>query len=117
MQSDGTFDVSVDPSVGHDEDAQFTVKLQAPNAELNIWLTRADARVILAGIPGGLGVRALAAGTSAGAQVHWALTDSGELGIVVGHDDETWDFGVTLSPATHSALIEELKSALGVRTI
>jgi hypothetical protein len=112
MQANDTFDVSIELPGSAGEHAQFAVKLQAPNAELNIWLTRADARSILAGIPSGLGVRALSAGTSAGAQLHWALGDSGELYILAGHDDETWDFSVTLSPANYSALIEEIKSAL-----
>ncbi|XGV95718.1 MAG: hypothetical protein ACAF41_23620 [Leptolyngbya sp. BL-A-14] len=88
----------------------LSVKLQSNAAELNIWLKFSDVAAILSGIPGGDGVHALAAGTSANAQAFWALGGSGELFIVVGHDDETWDFGVTLSPRSRDELLRELEA-------
>ena len=84
------------------------VKLQCAVAELNIALNFAEVAAVLSGIPKGAGVRALKAGVSADAAVFWALGDNDELFIAVGHDDETWDFGITLTASNCQGLLKEL---------
>jgi len=108
MQPHANFEVSLDDDGGVSREP-VAVKLQSDAAELNIWLTFSDIDAILRGIPSGQGVRALAAGTAAEAQAFWALEPDGQLSIVVGHDDETWDFGVTLSPGTRDSLLKALQ--------
>ena len=84
------------------------VKLQSASSEINVELSFADVAAILSGIPSGHNVRALKAGVSAGEAASWALGDKGELLILVGHDDETWDFGVFLPPTSRDGLLKQL---------
>lgn len=48
--------------------------------------------------------RSLAVGTSAGASVFWASSE-GEVTILVGHDDETWDIAVTVPLAVVDEIV------------
>jgi hypothetical protein len=107
MQAQSEFDISVDD---YDEvvSEPLGLKLQSADAELNVRLSLADVAAILAGIPNGPNAHALEAGTSAGASVFWALGEHGELFIVAGRDDQTWDFGVTLTALDRERLLKEL---------
>lgn len=42
--------------------------------------------------------RSLRIGTSAGAPVHWVISDD-QVMILIGHDDETWDIAVAVPVA------------------
>lgn len=50
------------------------------------------------------------AGTSAGASVFWAAGEPGYIAIMVGHDDETWDFSVTVPIGAFAVALCEAKS-------
>ena len=88
-------------------DGRVAVKLQSPAWELNLRATPGELAA-LSGIRSAdwASRRCLHVGESAGSRVHWAA--DGEIAtIMVGHDDETWDFAVTLPVAT----VEEIAAA------
>lgn len=80
--------------------SEVAVKLQTETWELNIRAPAADL-VRLRGIEDAAweARRSLAVGTCADASVYWAMSE-GQVMILVGHDDETWDFAVTVPLAT-----------------
>jgi|SRR3954470_208355 hypothetical protein len=85
-----------------------TISIAADLWELNIWLTNDDIAALKARRPGSWADRkSLRSGTSAGASVFWSI-DDGQLTIVVGEDDETWDFALTLPESTLTAVLEDL---------
>ena len=92
----------------NDVDNPGVVKLQAETWELNIWATT-DELWKLADIEktDWDKRRALQVGTSAKAPVWWNERD-GTVDILVGHDDVTWDFGVTVPLSTVHNLLAEL---------
>lgn len=87
--ADVTFDV--EPGTG-----QTVIKLQTDTWELNIRGQLPDF-VRLAQIRDADwdARRSLAIGTCAGAPVYWA-SSGGNVAILVGQDDETWDIAVTI---------------------
>ncbi len=84
------------------------VKLQGGTWELNIWATTDElwklADIEKTDLAQG---RTLRVGTSAHAPVWWNELD-GTVYISVGHDDVTWDFGVTVPLATVRQILAEL---------
>jgi hypothetical protein len=84
------------------------VKLQGETWELNIWATT-DELWTLAGIEktDWAQRRTLKVGTCAGAPVCWDELD-GMVNILVGHDAETWDMGVTIPLGTIHQILAEL---------
>jgi hypothetical protein len=96
----------VDVTLQRSGDSLLMVKLQSATWEVNI---RASAEDLgrLADIRDADWEtrRSLRVGTSAGAPVHWAMSDDQAV-ILIGHDDETWDIAVTV-PVT---AVEEIAS-------
>jgi hypothetical protein len=84
------------------------VKLQGETWELNIRAATSELRE-LAGIEktDWDQRRTLKVGTCAGAPVWWSERD-GTVDILVGHDAETWDMGVTIPLGTVHELLDEL---------
>ena len=84
------------------------VKLQGDTWELNVWATT-DELWKLADIEktDWDQRRTLQVGRSAKAPVWWSERD-GTVYILVGHDDMTWDFGVTVPLSTVHNLLAEL---------
>ncbi len=97
--------VSIDHSA--DDPAVVYVKIQTSPWELNVkaHLSELDRlrRVRDLTVPGG---RALQLGESAGAPVHWAVTDSSIL-VLIGRDDITWDIGLVMPFEMIDRLIAE----------
>jgi hypothetical protein len=86
--------------------------LQAGAWELNIHLERGELlRLSQVRQAGWLGRKSLQLGQAAGSSVFWS-TDDSTLSILVGHDDETWDFGVMLPLAVLDEILEEVARAL-----
>lgn len=76
---------------------------------MNIWLTANE----LASVPSVRAARwderqSIQLGRCAGAPTFWSCED-GNLSILVGDDDECWDFGVTLPVEIIDDVIEEIK--------
>jgi hypothetical protein len=100
--------VNVTVEARNDVDNPGVVKLQGETWELNIWATT-DELWKLADIEKTDWVqrRTLQIGTCAHAPVWWNELD-GTVFIAIGHDDVTWDFGVTVPLSTVHNLIAEL---------
>ena len=112
MNDPRDFDVDATVATGANGEDVVLLKLASPTSELNVWLTLAEAALLIAGIPIGRSVPALLAGTSADAPVHWMQGEDRRLYIVVGEDDECWDFGVTLSEPSYNSVLIEVKKCL-----
>lgn len=100
--------VNVTVEARNDADNPGVVKLQGEAWELNVWATT-DELWKLAGIEktDWDQRRTLQVGACAGAPVWWSERD-GTVSILVGHDDETWDMGVTVPLETVHELLSEL---------
>ncbi|MGE0709692.1 MAG: hypothetical protein AB7N76_24255 [Planctomycetota bacterium] len=94
-----------------DGGAGFSVKIQAPALEINIWASSTEWER-LSDMPQAdwLQRRSVRLGESAGASVFWCLDES-ELTIMVGQDDETWDVAVTVPRDVLSAIADALIEA------
>ncbi len=89
----------------------FVLKIQEQSWELNISMTRDE----LALIPDVQAAHwnnrgSLHIGRCAGLPTFWSCED-GKLSILIGQDDESWDFGVTMSEAVIDNMITEIKTA------
>jgi hypothetical protein len=84
------------------------VKLQGDTWELNVWATTDELwKLADMGKTGWDQEATLQVGTCAKAPVWWNERD-GTVYILVGHDDVTWDFGVTVPLSTIHNLLAEL---------
>jgi hypothetical protein len=89
-------DVSLNVASSADGAMVVSVKLQSPTWEVNFRATPDE----LAGLEGireadWAARRCLRVGECAGSRVYWSA-DAELATIMVGHDDETWDFAVTV---------------------
>jgi hypothetical protein len=100
--------VNVTVGARNNVDDLGVVKLQGGTWELNIWATTDElwklADIEKTDLAQG---RTLRVGTSAHAPVWWNELDD-TVYISVGHDDVTWDFGVTVPLATVRQILAEL---------
>jgi hypothetical protein len=104
-------DVSLDRASGRGEPVLILVKLQSPTWELNVRATPEElAR--LAGIRDAdwAARRSLHVGESAGSAVHWSATGD-TVTVMVGADDETWDFALMIPVATVDSIVSEAATA------
>jgi hypothetical protein len=105
--------ISVCLNSGSDEQGNtvFVLKIQEQSWELNIYMTRHE----LALIPDVQAARcnnrsSLQIGKCVGLPAFWSCED-GKLSILIGQDDENWDFGVTMSETVIDSMITEIKAA------
>ena len=104
-------DISVEPGWDVASSPQLLVKLQAPGWELNIGIYPREVPALLrVGLADGNQRTTVRIGTTAGAAVFWSCRD-GELSVLVGHDDETWDIGFTLPERVLVDLISKVEVA------
>jgi hypothetical protein len=103
-------DVAVALDRAYDQDGRSVVlvKLSAPTWEFNFRATSEE----LAGLGSirdadWLARRCLHIGESAGAPVHWAA-EGETVTIMVGHDAETWDIGLTVPVAAVDTIVTDL---------
>jgi len=90
----------VDVTVEAGPDGVVAVKLQAPEWELNLRATAAELATLDGIRETDWGARrVLRVGETAGSRVYWAA-EGETASIMVGHDDETWDFAVMVPVAT-----------------
>ena len=55
---------------------------------------------------------ALRIGECAGAPVFWSTgAESNSISVLVGHDDQTWDFGVALPASTIGEILKRIERA------
>ncbi|WP_117210174.1 hypothetical protein [Allorhizocola rhizosphaerae] len=99
-------DVTLGLASGPGESTVLSVKLQMPAWELNLRATPEE----LAGLRAIRGSdwaarRSLHIGQSAGSPVHWAMAEAGTAAVMVGADDETWDFAVMVPLASVDRIV------------
>ena len=89
--------------------ATYTLKLQRPDLETNVWVTEAELALISNVKAAHWSERtSLKIGTCAGMQVFWSC-ENGYLSILVGEDDETWDFGLWIPETEIDNIIAEIE--------
>ncbi|RCG31722.1 hypothetical protein DQ384_09270 [Sphaerisporangium album] len=94
-------DVTLDDSDG----STVVVKLQTETWELNIRAPLADlARLHDIRQADWASRRSLAVGTCAGSPVFWTANED-QATILIGHDDETWDIGISLPIETVDEIV------------
>ena len=108
---DVTAEIAIDSGI-----RVVAVKIQAATYELNVFLNAIDIDTLsVAVLPLVPEENAICAGESCGAPAHWSRHTNGNVGIVMGFDDTTWDFGVWMPSDTFAKvkqLIAELRSQL-----
>jgi hypothetical protein len=103
------------PSVAVDLTAEgwYGIKISTPDYELNVAVPAPhDLRRVLSDpwVSGSVKV-----GESAGAPAFWSVGKDGRVSILVGHDDETWDFGVSVPLATFEEILREVEALARTR--
>lgn len=88
----------------------YCLKISANDWEINISMTEAELKLI----PQARNARwdnrtSLKIGTCSGIQTFWSCDENG-LSILVGSDDECWDFGVTIPEEEIDNIIAEIES-------
>jgi hypothetical protein len=101
--------VSLSPGIDEQGNPLFTLKIQEGDWEINVWMTEDE----LARVPNARTARwgergSIQLGECAGSPTFWSCED-GKLSILVGTDDETWDFGVTLPESILDEVMAEIK--------
>lgn len=104
-------DIAVEPAWDVASSPQLLVKLQAVGWELNIRIYPDEVPALLRVRSADWNQRAtVRIGTTAGAPVFWSCRD-GELSVLVGDDDETWDIGFTFPEKVMVELISKVEGA------
>lgn len=105
---------SVSVELGFDEESNkgYNIKISSPVYELNVFVLPDDVAKLhqVRATPWIDG--ALKIGKSAGAQAFWSSTEDNQnpIAIDVGHDDQTWDFGVSVPTTTLEEVLRELEA-------
>lgn len=100
---------------GADSEPLALVKLQGEEWELNIRAALADlVRLRDVRYADWASRKALPIGTCAGAGVHWASSE-GQVAILIGDDDETWDIAFIVAPAVTGEIVALAQQALSGR--
>jgi hypothetical protein len=101
--------VSVESALSTTRIRGFAVKLASTSFELNVWIAEGDlAR--RAQIPQTTWVNgAIQIGESAGAKAFWSC-DSHVVSILIGHDDQTWDVGVSVAESTIAEILRQARA-------
>lgn len=108
------FSVTAADSTLQDGTDAIAVKISCPTYELNVWL-RVPEVALLETVPETPWEQgSIQAGMSAGAKVFWSC-DDGEVSVGVGHDDQTWDFGVAISLDDFEVMMTEIHRELDER--
>jgi hypothetical protein len=100
-------DLTVSRALFENAEPAVALKIQGPMFELNV-LIRLDELDALERVSSADWDRrgSLQIGRCGSAPVFWS-SDTESLSILVGHDDESWDFGVTLPRRTLEAILSE----------
>ena len=95
----------------------LSLKLQAQNWELNVLMTEPELALIYSVQIANWNERSsVKIGQSAGNPAFWSC-ENGSLSILIGQDDESWDFGVTMPATIINDIIAEIKNySLGKTT-
>jgi hypothetical protein len=88
----------------------FVLKIQEQSWELNIWMAKNELDLIPDVRTANWNQRiSVQIGKCAGLPTFWSCED-GILSILIGQNDESWDFGVTMPEAVIDNMITESKT-------
>jgi len=109
-----SFSLSAETSSLEDGAPAVAVKIQSDVCELNVCIAVPDLPRLrdVPTTPWDSG--ALRLGVSARSPAFWSC-DRGQISVCVGHDDETWDFGISFPENLLPDLISEIERARGTR--
>lgn len=104
---------SVTAELAYDGNTECALlKVGGAKLEANFWIPLADlARFKLIGTtsrPDG----SVRIGRSAGASTFWSPGEAGDVTVVIGGDDETWDIGFNLPEAVFKEILVEIEVLL-----
>jgi len=103
-----TIDASSDNYAMSDGSTGIALKVQSTSWELNVAFSPPEVHELLeTELPSWLS-GSLKVGVSAGQAVAWSC-DDGRVSILVGHDDQSWDFGVFVSIDEFASILASLK--------
>jgi hypothetical protein len=92
-----------------DPNAEFSIKLQSANCELNICVSREELQELRdVANARWLSRKSLRVGRCLTSPVFWSVQDS-QLSVLVGLDDESWEAGVTFPEDVLRQLLEEIE--------
>ena len=89
----------------------WTLLVQCPAYDMTIWASREEL-LELSNVPALTGDRSLALGRTAGSRVFWGRSEAGDIYVLVGHDDETWEIGVTIPEEAFRRLLAAVADRL-----
>lgn len=102
--------ISVGSGKLKDDTPAFVVKMQTEGCELNVWIKTDEVELLHQVRSARWDARgSLRIGMSAGTSVFWS-SDNNNLSVLVGHDDETWDFGLVLPICSLDEIIKEIRA-------
>ena len=102
--------VSISADLAYDDSGNqcVLVKIQTDGYELNVWIPISDIPKLRNLPKWESGSKRI--GSSAGAGSFWSLDDD-TLSILIGQDNQVWDFGVSLNATSLRQIIEEAERA------
>src|ERR1700741_658774 len=104
------FSVAVEAARLADGSDAVGLKLSEHDLEVNLVFEASETKTLSSVSSLAPDARALRIGRSANSPAHWARTAQGEVVLLIGNDDETWDIGVTLSPPTFEVILREIRA-------
>lgn len=110
MQPTYEDDISITAGEGALEngDRALVLRIHTNMLELNVWIAEHEIALLQRVQCASWDARgSLRIGRSANSPVFWSTTDT-ELSILVGHDDETWDFGLRLPLSALQQILAEV---------
>lgn len=106
------YDASGGPATLDDGSPGVVLKIQCRDFELNVWLRLTELPLLrrVPSTPWESG--AIPIGKSASSTAFWSCDDA-RVSVVVGGDDETWDFGVSFPESTFEELLIDIEKEVG----
>jgi hypothetical protein len=102
----------VEPSVAVDVTSEggYGIKISARAYEINVVIPAADAAALRRAPMTPWLSGSVRAGTSAGMPVWWSAGEDEMASVLVGQDDQTWDFGISVPMAAFEAILREIEA-------
>lgn len=88
--------------------AYYAIKISSSFVEFNVTIPGSEIDQLRQVLSTDWASGALRLGTSAGAAVFWCTGDDDTLSVLIGHDDQTWDIGLTLPAKVVPQILDSL---------
>ena len=104
--------VTVDSAYPEDGLRVVAIKIQDQGYELNVLIPPAEVPLLEKVARSEWLSGTVKIGTSAGCPTYWSC-DSGVVSVLVGSDDECWDFGVWFEQARFEQILKDVRNRVG----